>query len=64
MSVNSVFAGGQVGRGRGICKKTKIVAHLLLCCHGADCEFLRDSDVLISRLSVILMANTHQDSVF
>lgn len=66
MSVHSVFAGG--GRwGGGVVfakKKTKIVAHLLFCCHGADREFLWDSDVLISRLAVILMANTHRDSVF
>lgn len=32
-----LFVGGQLGRGHGICKKKKkIVAHLLLCCHGSD----------------------------
>lgn len=65
MSVNIVFVGGQLGRGHGICKKKKkIVAHLLLCCHGSDWIPLGLLDFLISRLSVTLTADIHQDSVF
>lgn len=45
-------------------KKKKIVAHLLLCCHGSDWIPLGLLDFLISRLSVTLTADIHQDSVF
>lgn len=57
--------GGSWGGGMVFAKKKKkIVAHLLLCCHGSDWIPLGLLDFLISRLSVTLTADIHQDSVF